>query len=214
MIEGKISLDEFIVLVGSVARSDFFKESDIDVCRINCYSEVDRRSEWPNGPISYIDYELDVFKHLFNAGSLFIYHLLFEGVLLEGDIKRWNYFKSQFVLKCDFSEEINKIKEIMCIFNKVDIFGNHYMSLFSNLFINIKNFSIFYLASNGRFVFNKKQAIKYVFGDYYLDLLFDSYNQFERGIISNHWNYDRRKKAEEIIEYYQSKMEELSNVTY
>ncbi len=85
------------------------------------------------------------------------------------------------------------------------------MSLYSNLFTTVKNFSIFYLAKKRIFVFNKEIAIKTVFGDFYYDLLIASYNYFERGIINDTLNYECNDTAQEIIHYYYNKIEVLIN---
>ncbi|GIO56905.1 hypothetical protein J21TS7_52230 [Paenibacillus cineris] len=202
-------MESFVVLIGSVARKDYSVGSDIDICRINSDVTINRQTDWPDGPINYIDYDTETFQHLYNIGSLFIYHILTEGILIEGNIDSWEKLILNFSLTGNFSNEIVKILDLNEIFKKTEIFGNHYLSLFSNLFTNVKNFSIFYLARNGIYLFNKEKAIKYTFGEYYYDLIFDAYNYFERGVINKKWNYSCKKIAIEVTNYYLSKMEAL-----
>jgi hypothetical protein len=204
-------LDGYIILIGSVARNDFSKNSDIDICRINSKNEISRRPGWPNGPINYVDYDIDVFEHLFNIGSLFIYHILHEGNLIDGNQYIWKNYKANFTTKTDYSEELASLRSLNHIFDNIELFGNKYLTLFSNFFTIIKNFSIFYLASKNQFFFNKEKAIKTVFGNYYYEMLSDSYNYFERGIISSKWDYNCKSSAEQIIKYYLSKMEVIGN---
>ncbi|MET3697013.1 hypothetical protein SAMN05877753_101409 [Bacillus oleivorans] len=199
----------FVVLIGSVARNDFNTGSDIDICRIKYKKNISRKDKWPSGPINYIDYDDHVFNELFNSGSLFIYHILYEGILLAGDKKMWEKYKSCFKLKQDFTEEIKNIVENINIINNIKIFGNKYLSLYSNLYTLVKNFSIFHLANKRIYVFNKENAMNCIFEKSYNQLLIDAYNYFERGIVNNRWNYDCSETAIEIITYYQSKVREL-----
>ncbi|TQR14748.1 nucleotidyltransferase domain-containing protein [Psychrobacillus soli] len=198
----------FQVLIGSVARNDFSRNSDIDICRIGNRQTIERKDSWPIGPINYIDYELEVFEHLFEIGSLFILHILFEGVLIKGDKEKWENYKSNFCVKDNFNEELEDINEMTDVFNNLEMFGNKYLTLYSNLFTLIKNYSIFTLANEGIYIFNKEKAVKRVFGDFYYNLLFDSNNYFERGIVNEIWDYECKKTAQNIINYYITKIKE------
>jgi predicted nucleotidyltransferase len=201
----------FIILVGSVARKDFNETSDIDICRIETKCDLKRERKWPSGPINYIDFSFDEFLHLYNSGSLFIYHVVNEGKLICGDVHKWRHLKDNFVFEDTYTGELDKIRRRFHVFLEIEIYGNKYMSLYSNLFTTVKNFSIFYLAKKRIFVFNKEIAIKTVFGDFYYDLLIASYNYFERGIINDTLNYECNDTAQEIIHYYYNKIEVLIN---
>lgn len=196
----------FQILIGSVARNDFLNNSDIDICRIGNTQPIERKDSWPSGPINYIDYELDVFEHLFESGSLFIMHILFEGILLKGDKEVWKDCKSNFCVKDSFNEELEEIREMTEVFHNLEMFGNRYLTLYSNLFTLIKNYSIFSLANEGIFIFNKEKAVKRVFGDFYYNLLHDSYNYFERGIVNEIWDYECKKTAQTVINYFLTKI--------
>lgn len=198
----------FQILIGSVARNHFSENSDIDVCRIDNMQIVEKKESWPNGPINYIDYELEVFEHLFENGSLFIMHIMSEGLLIRGNKEKWENYKSSFCVKKNFDEELKEIIEMFDLFNNIEIFGNKFLTLYSNLFTLIKNYSIFSLATEGIYIFDKEKAIKKVFGDFYYDLLLDSNNYFERGIIKEIWDYECKKTAQKIIIYYLAKIKE------
>lgn len=198
----------FIVLIGSVARNDYSKDSDIDICRIENTHELRKLPDWPNGPINYIDYTFDVFLHLYNSGSLFVYHILNEGILLHGDVNKWNELKTNFIFRDLYREELFSIIKTVRTLKQIEVFGGKYLTLYSNLFILVKNYSIFYLAKNGKFVFNKEKAIKMFFGDYYFDLLISAYNYYERGIVNDNWNYDCKITVTKILKFYLSRMEE------
>lgn len=196
----------FQILIGSVARNDFSQNSDIDICRIGNTYTVEREDLWPSGPINYIDYELDVFEHLYEIGSLFLLHILSEGVLIKGDQKEWENYKSNFSVQRNFNKELEDIHEMTEIFDNIEIFGSKYLTLYSNLFTLTKNYAIFTLANRGIYVFNKKKAINDVFGYFYYDLLSDSNNYFERGIINETWDYECKNIAQNVTNYYLKKL--------
>jgi predicted nucleotidyltransferase len=199
----------FIILIGSVARGDHNVSSDIDICRISSNIKIQRREEWPSGPINYIDYTDDEFMHLFNMGSLFIYHIIHEGILLYGDKEKWKVLCNNFLYKDNYSDVILDIKSTIFDFININIFGDTFLTLYSNMFTLIKNYSIFTLSQQGVFIFNKEQAIYMKFGKEYYDLLNESYNRFERGIAKevNKWDYTSRNLATQVINYFKGKME-------
>jgi predicted nucleotidyltransferase len=201
----------FIVLIGSVARKDYNSNSDIDICRINLKRSITRRELWPQGPINYIDYNKEVFNHLYKTGSLFIYHILNEGILLNGNMKIWERYKTNFKVQSDFSREITKLVDTTYVFKDLDIFGNTFLSLYSNLYNIVKNFAIFYLANNKKYLFNKQLAMDAVFlKKTYNRILIDSNNYFERGNTTEKWDYNCKKTAQNVLDYYICRMKELN----
>lgn len=200
----------FVILIGSVARGDYSINSDIDICRIDSNFEISKKTNWPLGPINYIDYTYEDFMHLYLEGSLFIYHILHEGILVHGNKCEWERFRKKFVFVDNLDEEINNIKEIIFEFIDVNIFGNTFLSLYSNLFTLVKNYSIFSLSQEGKFIFNKEHAIKLKFGDRYYELLNAAHNRFERGIVKEElkWDYTSPKLAIQVIDYYKENMGE------
>lgn len=205
-------MNGFVVLIGSVARNDFNLTSDIDICRIGTSLEVKRNKNWPSGPISYIDYDINTFTQLIEIQSLFIYHIFNEGQLLIGDTLEWNRYKSLFSVKKDFTDELMKIIKLNQTFKKINIYGSSFVALYSNLFTAVKNFSIFFQANKGVYEFNKHVSILNVFGDKYIDILLNSYNYFERGLLSENIEFSSSKKlAEAVVDHFTKKMEELIN---
>lgn len=203
----------YLILIGSVAKGEENKYSDIDICRIGTNISIERNVKWPNGPINYIDYSIEEFKSLYEKGSLFIYHILRDGLLLNGSEKNWYSLKENFHFKDTYGEEVEEIKKILFKILEVDIYGATFLSFYSNLFTLLKNFSIFLLAHQGKFEFNKKKAFYQVLGKEYYQLLYYSYNKFERGISSEDKKIDflSEKLAKNVIEYFKKKMELINN---
>lgn len=200
----------FTILIGSVARGDHTHNSDIDICRINSYEEItvlDCKS--PPGPTNYIDYSFDQFMSLYMKGSLFIFHIFKEGILLKGDIEDWNNYKNNFIIKTSFYEEITNLKNSLKLIMATEIFGGKYLSLYSNFFTIIKNISIFALANNGIYEFNKKNAICKIYGEYFIDFLIDSYSTFERGVSITDHDYDSPDILKHVLDYYIPRTKEL-----
>lgn len=196
-----------MVLIGSVARKEHKRYSDIDICRINTNIEISKKDDWPKGPVNYVDYDIEEFFHLYNLGSLFIYHILNEGILLKGDRKLWRYYKNNFIFQDRLDEDLDIIKSIISDFLNVNIFGGTFLSLYSNLFVLIKNYSIFTLAKKNIFIFNKEKAVNTVFGSKFYDLLSDSYNYFKRGIPpANDWDYKSLELAKCVLNNYKNIM--------
>jgi predicted nucleotidyltransferase len=70
-----------LILFGSYARGDFEKASDVDVALIS----EERDKTISVGNINYTVYTIEQLIKMAQEGSIFIYHLLFEGVELEGN---------------------------------------------------------------------------------------------------------------------------------
>lgn len=201
----------FTVLIGSVARGEQKDNSDIDIVRINHEYEVDRQNEWPLGPINYIDYSISDFHKLYNKGSLFIYHILNDGILLSGCCDSWKEYTTKFQFIDTYLEELNNIRDVLYEVFNTSIYGGTFLSFYSNIFTLIKNFSIFYLAHNSIFDFNKESAFLKVFGKKYFYILNTSYNIFERNeaYLLNSIDIKSELIAKEIINYLYKKLEEL-----
>ncbi len=201
----------YVVLIGSVARNEENSNSDIDICRVESDINVERINEWPRGPINYIDYSYADFNKLYKKGSLFIYHVINEGVLIHGNKDKWQELKDEFVFIDDYDEEINNIKEILEEFLDIGIYGNSFLTLYSNLYTLIKNLAIYSLAQKDIFEFNKEKAVVNVFGHKYYNLLCEAYNIFERSCIkpTQNYNFSCETLASKVITYYRNKLEVL-----
>jgi predicted nucleotidyltransferase len=195
--------NEFVVLIGSVAKKQHKKDSDIDICRINSNLKLIKRESWPDGPISYVDYDGKTFKNLYLKGSLFIYHVLFEGVLLKGNEYEWRKLKNTFTVKDCYDEEIDVIIDVFNSFEDTTYCGGKYLTYFSNLFTLMKNYSIFTLANRKIFEFNKEIAYKSVLGDNFFDDLFHAYEVVERGVTLDKKNstYKSNEFVIEVVNY-------------
>ena len=152
--------ERFIVLFGSCARGDDNAFSDVDVLRINarCLSSsklVPKRKR----VVNYVDYDAETFNVLYNGGSLFLAHIFNEGILLEGNPRSWEFLKEQFHVTTCFSGEFAKIESTLSQFRNPRVFGGHYLSALAALFTIVKNSSIFFLAQNKVYEFNKCRSI-------------------------------------------------------
>ena len=201
----------FTILVGSVAKAEHKVTSDIDIVRIDHQYEVQRKEEWPQGPINYIDYSLIDFHKLYFKGSLFIYHVLHEGILISGCKELWGDYIKNFQFIDTYAEELFDLRDIMYDVFNISIYGGTFLSFYANLFSLVKNFSIFFLAHNNIFEFNKETAFVKVFGRKYFFILNSAYNIFERNDYSYLDTIDFKSEvlADDIVKYLYKKLEEL-----
>ncbi len=159
-----LNKNSFVVIFGSVARGDSNKNSDIDVLLINYDSNdadyILSKCNLPDLPINYIEYDLSKFEKYFNMGSLFLYHIFNQGLLLYGNEEKWSEYGNKFRLKNNFDEEINKIKSDIEVYNDISIFNNRFYLPLVNIYPMLKNYCIFSLANMGVYEFNKVECIK------------------------------------------------------
>lgn len=207
-----VEVNMFVILIGSVAKKQQNINSDIDIVRIETYENVQRLADWPDGPINYIDYTYEDFVNLYNNGSLFIYHIFSEGLVLRGDPSKWSELKRKFIFNDNLDSEISDIRLILKEYLDEKIYGNIYLSFYSNIFTLLKNYSIYSLAKKGIFEFNKEKAFKSFFGQPYYDLLSECYNRFERGCLipSKTWDLEDSSLAKNVIHYFKAKMEDCN----
>ncbi len=150
----------YTILIGSYARGTNRPESDYDVVRINHTAELDF-DYIPSSQIkiSYIDYSEETFADLYKLGSLFLYHIFYEGKLLHGNKKDWRNLKENFNVCQSFKKEILEYLHLINFLNSDKSFHHATFAYLSNMFKAIKNISIFYLAERGHYIFEKKGAI-------------------------------------------------------
>lgn len=201
----------FTILIGSVARGEHKINSDIDIVRINHYHEIHKKSTWPQGPINYIDYSFNDFHNLYYKGSLFLYHVLNEGILITGNADIWEDYIREFKFIDTYGIELCNLREILYDVFNTSIYGGTFLSFYANIFTLIKNFSIFFLAHNNVFEFNKEIAFNTVFGGKYFHVLNTAYNVFERDDISsiNLFDFKSEILAKDIINHFNKKLGEL-----
>lgn len=170
--------EQFIIIFGSIARNDYTENSDVDILTINIEKNLAEKYinniKIPNFPHNYVEYNSETFSMFYNSGSLFLYHIFTQGVLIHGDIEKWKLIKNNFNVKKNFKEEILKIKEDTTTYSNIKIFDNHFTSAISNLYPMIKNLCIFSLANKGIYEFNKDKCITLYIND---ESLIDAINQ-------------------------------------
>lgn len=161
-------MTEFVVLIGSYARGDFNERSDCDIFRVGCDKLDFDFSILPvsdNSVVSYIDYDKDTFSRLYEAGSLFLYHVLNEGQLIYGDTNTWKKLRDGFSVQQDFRDELDEILLVTEFLSNTDMFGGKFLTPLVNAFTELKNASIFFLAHQGKYVFEKSECIKLAIKD-------------------------------------------------
>ena len=200
--------EQFIIIFGSIARNDYTENSDVDILTINIEKNLAEKYinniKIPNFPHNYVEYNSEIFSMFYNSGSLFLYHIFTQGVLIHGDIEKWKLIKNNFNVKKSFKEEILKIKEDTTTYSNIKIFNNHFTSAISNLYPMIKNLCIFSLANKGIYEFNKDKCITLYINDKSLiDAINKAktlYNYSEKSInIPNIENTIPNKEREKII---------------
>lgn len=185
-LDFKMHKDTFTILIGSFARGDGGADSDLDIIRIGHTNPVTRPSHISETiPISYIDYDYPLFSELYQQGSLFIYHALKEGILLDGNQEKWELYKKRFSVIEDHSESINEYISVLEFIDNYPDYEHSYVPFLSNIFKSIKNIGIFKLANDKKYLFDKKSAL--IKGcnitDYQASLFITANNAFERSLI-------------------------------
>ncbi len=207
--------EQFIVIFGSIARNDYTENSDVDILTINIEKHLAEKYinniNIPNFPHNYVEYDSETFTMFYNSGSLFLYHIFTQGMLIHGNIKKWQLLKNNFNVKEDFKEEILKIKEEASAYSNIKIFDNHFTSAISNLYPMIKNLCIFSLANKGIYEFNKDKCITLYINDRKLINAISKaktlYNYSEKSInIPNIEKLITNKERKEIIKKIYNKI--------
>lgn len=176
--------DSFLVIIGSYARGTLTEKSDIDVFRLNNENSLENFIHTPkNNPVVYIDFDKKTFNKMYSEGSLFLFHVFKEGILLEGDKNHWANLKKNFIVSNDFTNEISEYEHVLNYLCQYPKYEESYIPFLSNMFKVLKNLSIFYLASRGEYEFDKAKVLQKYYGFTQHDsrLLIESNNSFERG---------------------------------
>ena len=179
---------EFTILIGSCARGTGDAYSDIDIVRVGHERPFPKTKLGavpnPGAPISYIDYDAASFASLYEAGSLFVHHILTEGRLLVGDPVRWAGLVKNFSVTKDLRGEIREQIGLCRWIARPEAFTNATMPMLSHLFRALKNAAIFSLAEQEIYVYDKREALRQAFHfltDNDIELLVSANNKFERG---------------------------------
>jgi predicted nucleotidyltransferase len=178
----------FTLLIGSFARGTGGAGSDIDVLRIGHKKRIKKPINIDYRlPMSYVDYDLEAFKKLYNEGSLFLYHAFTEGKLLEGEIRQWSQLKENFVVCDEFGDSIEEYLEVL---KYIEVYPEYECSpvpYLSNIFKCLKNIGIFRMASIGRYDFEKISALRAGCGlsDHDARTLIKANEVFERATLAS-----------------------------
>lgn len=151
----------YAVLIGSYARGDNDLFSDCDVLLINieeCNFDVTKLPIQNKLLINYVSYDQKTFNRLYEIGSLFLYHALNEGILIEGNAINWCVLKNNFKVQKNFQTELFEIWQTTELLSKTFIFGGKYLTPLVNSFTELKNACIFSLAHQGIYEFNKNKC--------------------------------------------------------
>lgn len=108
--------------------------------------------------MNFISYDSTQFNSLYESGSLFIYHILHEGIVIDGRQDSFNALKKNFHVQKRFNNELRKIYTTTQLLAEVDIFGGKHLTPLVNAFTELKNACIFYLAHHSIYEFNKEKC--------------------------------------------------------
>lgn len=150
----------FTVLIGSFARGTANSQSDVDILRIGHTRPVVPPAHISGSfPVSFIDYDLPTFSHLYSEGSLFLYHAFSEGVLLTGQRGLWSNLSADFRVAQDFGPAIREYIEVLQYVTDYPGYEASFVPYLSNLFKCLKNIGIFRLAKRKQYSFDKHTAL-------------------------------------------------------
>lgn len=154
------------IVIGSVARGDNVASSDLDLlilttskARLATYYSIPSVAE-ARPLVSIITYTPKDFAKFWDEGSLFVYHVLTEGLVAWDDGTFRRLLKHPFKLKSDFSADITTQLERLKLFSEPRAFGDLFVYAFVELFKIYKNIVFFALAHNGHPEFNKRRAFR------------------------------------------------------
>lgn len=143
------------IVIGSVARGDNVPTSDLDLlilttskARLTSYYSIPSVVK-TTPPISIITYTPRDFKKFWDEGSLFVYHVLTEGMVAWDDGTLARLLRHPFKLKLDFSADIAIQIKRLKMFRDPRAFDGVFMYAFAELFKIYKNIVFFTLAQMG-----------------------------------------------------------------
>jgi predicted nucleotidyltransferase len=174
---------KFTILIGSLARRTQNSSSDIDVVRIGHKESTKLKIQSKNQAVSYIDYDIDKFMELHERGSLFLYHVFNEGLLLDGNATAWQWLKDHFRVSTDFRQEISQNRKFLKWLQTGTKYQGAVVPYLAHTCRALKNLAIFSLAQERKYVFDKGRALRKAFprlSDDVIALLVDASNSFER----------------------------------
>jgi predicted nucleotidyltransferase len=153
-----------VFLFGSYARGDQSVLSDIDLLILSdnpksmspIYNKL-KKLNLPN-PLSLVVYSPVDFAKFWNDGSLFVHHIISEGILLYDDEVIEKLQQKGFFLKNEFYDDIKAQADRLDLFRDDRRFDGIFINVFARLFSIYKNIVFFSLANRGCPIFNKSIA--------------------------------------------------------
>lgn len=154
----------YVVLIGSFARGNPTKKSDVDLVTIGGRDIDQIAAKFPeNRRINWTRYTLPQFEKLYHQGNLFVFHVLREGRLLQGDVKEWSRLVKKFRVRTQFKREINKNEKVISFLLSDRENLKSPVAFLANFLRAIKQVAIFRLAERGEYVFAKREAIMKIY---------------------------------------------------
>lgn len=156
-----------IILVGSYARGDPNEYSDIDLVLISdtSLSRSELLAKLPSGEnmkkLSLLPYPSRIFAILYMEGSLFMAHLLKEGLVLYDDGYYTHLTKQPFKISREsLLLQWDMLKQRVGLYDDLSIYGEVFIDCISHLYSLVKNVAIIALALKGELTFNKARALE------------------------------------------------------
>lgn len=208
------------ILAGSRARGDWDERSDTDCVAFGDFSESEifEMSKGLKPPVNVIKYDANRFYDHYSEGSLFLHHCFTEGIFIGGDRRAWEERGAAFKVALSFRKEIERYLDNIHLLRELDAFGGLFLPAYVLAYLGCKNCSIFFLASNGRYQFNKNRSIieaaSFVgFSDgVVVSKVRNYYDWSVRGLgVSLPWEVTDRASAEIVISKCVNFMETMSN---
>lgn len=152
---------KFVLLIGSAARKETTRRSDVDIVEIgepfDWVPPVEMKIDAER--ISKVKYTNKRFRQLHKQGSLFLLHIFNEGKLLVGDPKSWRDLRGKFHVKKKFSREIARSRAVLNFLISDEENAAAPIAFLSNSLRALKQMAIYRLAEAGIYVFDKRKAI-------------------------------------------------------
>jgi len=145
-----------IILIGSYSRGDTNEYSDIDLVlitdlflpRSKFYAILP--SELNIKELSLLPYPLEIFTKLYMEGSLFIAHVLKEGLVLYDEGCYANLRRISFkVTRESLLLQWKMLKQRVRLYDNLSMFGEVFVDCLSHMYSIMKNAAIITLAMNG-----------------------------------------------------------------
>lgn len=165
-----------VILFGSSARNEGDKLSDIDLLLIlkgtsegnnlprarEIFSIIPKSLLPKNKRLQLSVYSTDSFKAMYHRGSLFVAHILKEGVVLYDDdgfyqkLRRKSFQLSKEALR----QSLDILAQRLAMSDDLEKFNDYFINCLAEFFSISKNLAFIALASRGQLIFDRKRAFE------------------------------------------------------